>query len=339
MRLSTQISLLVTLITMLACSVLSTVVIRVFHVPSVVLLLVLPIGAVAFFLSLLIAHFCTQPFRDLSLKVAAYRNGDKTVDFNEPSNVVEATRLSHDLNEYITLSEARLDELTSLKERQDTFVSDVAHELRTPLTAISGNAEIMLDPDMPPATRNHFCEIILTESNRLKNLVNSLLELQHISRDSVTDNVTRLNPKAIALEVVDLMQPLTQDKHIQLTVEGEAPDILGNADRLKEALINLVDNAIRHVDDEGNIRIMLSGVKDQSLIAVKDNGCGIGIEDTTLLFKRFFRTDASRARNTGGSGLGLSIVKEIVESFDGTISAYDAPEGGAVFIMSFPSIQ
>ena len=84
---------------------------------------------------------------------------------------------------------------------------------------------------------------------------------------------------------------------------------------------------------------MLSGIKDQTIIAVKDNGCGIGIEDTSLLFKRFFRTDASRARNTGGSGLGLSIVKEIAESFDGTITAYDAPEGGAVFVMSFPSVQ
>lgn len=339
MRLSTQISLLVTLITMLACSVLGTLFIRLFHAPPAALLLIFPIGAGAFFLSLLIAHFCTQPFRDLSTKVAAYRSGDKTVDFTEPSDVLEATRLSRDLNEYITLSEARLDELTSLKERQDTFVSDVAHELRTPLTAISGNAEIMLDPDMPEATRKHFCEIILSEADRLKNLVNSLLELQHISREADTANVTRINPKAIALEVIDLLQPLTQDKHVHLSVEGEAPDVLANADRLKEALINLVDNAIRHVDDDGTIRIMLSGVKDQSLIAVKDNGCGIGIDDTSLLFKRFFRTDSSRARNTGGFGLGLSIVKEIVESFDGTITAYDAPEGGAVFIMAFPAIK
>lgn len=339
MRLSTQISLLVTLVAMLACSVLCTIIIRLFHVPSLTLLLVIPLGAVVFFLSLLIAHFCTQPFRDLSLKVAAYRNGDKTVDFSEPTNVVEANRLSHDLNEYITLSEARLDELTTLKERQDTFVSDVAHELRTPLTAISGNAEIMLDPDMPDSQRMHFCEIILSEASRLRDLVNNLLELQHISRDSVTANITRITPKSIALEVVELMQPLTQDKNIHLSVEGESPDMLGNADRLKEALINLVDNAIRHVDDGGSIRIMLSGVKDQTIIAVKDNGCGIGIEDTSLLFKRFFRTDASRARNTGGSGLGLSIVKEIAESFDGTITAYDAPEGGAVFVMSFPSVQ
>ena len=114
---------------------------------------------------------------------------------------------------------------------------------------------------------------------------------------------------------------------------------MANEDRLKQALINLVDNAIRHVEEGGHVRILLSGVNDNSVVAVKDDGCGIGNIDPVLLFKRFYRGDLSRARNSGGAGLGLAIVKEIVEDFDGTVTAFNAPEGGAVFTMSFPSMH
>ena len=99
----------------------------------------------------------------------------------------------------------------------------------------------------------------------------------------------------------------------------------------------MVDNAIRHVEEGGHIRVLLSGVNNQAIVAVKDDGCGIE-DDPSLLFKRFYRSDASHARNSGGAGLGLAIVKEIVESFDGTVTAFNAPEGGAVFVMAFPAL-
>ena len=113
---------------------------------------------------------------------------------------------------------------------------------------------------------------------------------------------------------------------------------MGNTDRLKQALINLIDNAIRHVEKGGEVKVVLSGVREKTIVAVMDNGCGFGDVDPSLLFRRFYRTDASRARNTGGSGLGLAIVKEIVEAHDGSITAYNAPSGGAVFLMAFPSM-
>ena len=93
----------------------------------------------------------------------------------------------------------------------------------------------------------------------------------------------------VAKDVVDTLEPIAQDKEVTLTVEGAAPDILANDDRLKQALINLVDNAIRHVEVGGHVRIMLSGINDTSVVAVKDDGCGIGDIDPVLLFKRFYR--------------------------------------------------
>ncbi len=107
---------------------------------------------------------------------------------------------------------------------------------------------------------------------------------------------------------------------------------------LPPAIINLTDNACKHVPEGGSVKIMLSGVDDKSIIAVKDNGVGFGDINPSLLFKRFYRTDFSRSRVKGGSGLGLSIVQAIVEGNDGNITAFNDPEGGAVFLIAFPSV-
>lgn len=338
MRLSTQVALLSSLVAVLATAIMAVCAIAFFDASYLVALLVIPIGGLAFFLSLIISVFATQPLRDLLTQIKRYHSGDSTVDFAMESSIKEVSELSANYKTISELADSRLKELTLVKQHQDEFVSNVAHEFRTPLTAISGNAELMLDPDMPPATRNRFCEIILTECKRLKNLTNNLLALQHIKRENQAQVLSRVNMKDIAENIVEFLAPIAQEKDVTLRVEGEAPDILGNTDRLKQALINLIDNAIRHVDVGGKVSVVLSGVREKSIVAVVDNGCGFGDVDPSLLFRRFYRTDASRARNTGGSGLGLAIVKEIVEAHDGSITAYNAPSGGAVFLMAFPSV-
>ena len=322
MRLFTNISFLTALLAIFGSSVTAAIAVLAFGCSRFILAFIIPVSCLCYFLSLLIEHFIAQPLTELAQKTRAYREGDQ---------------LSEDFRELNHAYEAKLDELSKVQDRQDSFVSDVAHEFRTPLTAISGNAELMLDPDMPQSTREHFCEIILSESERLKKLTNSLLALQHAKEGVPAAALKRLDIAPVAQEVVEMLEPIAQDKNVTLSVEGAAPDILGNTDRLKQAIINLVDNAIRHVEEGGHVRVLLSGVNNQAIVAVKDDGCGIE-DDPSLLFKRFYRSDASRARNSGGAGLGLAIVKEIVESFDGTVTAFNAPEGGAVFVMAFPAL-
>lgn len=339
MRLSTQVALLSSLVAVFATAAMAICAIIFFDASYFVALLIIPIGGLAFFLSLIISVFATQPLRDLLTRIKAYRQGDNTVTFTMESEISEISELAESYRALSELSENRLKELALVKQHQDEFVSNVAHEFRTPLTAISGNAELMLDPDMPPSTRKRFCEIILTECERLKSLTNNLLALQHIKRDDKSQILSRVNIKDIAESVVEFLAPIAQEKEVNLHVEGEAPDILGNTDRLKQAFINLIDNAIRHVEVCGEVTVVLSGMREKSIVAIIDNGCGFGDIDPSLLFRRFYRTDTSRARNTGGSGLGLAIVKEIVESHDGSITAYNAPSGGAVFLMAFPSVM
>lgn len=339
MRLFTHISFLTTLLAFMASALVALIAVLAFGCSPLVLGLVIPVSCVAYFISLIIAHFISSPLKELAEKMTRYREGDKSITFESDNTIKEVDDLSAEIADYVAVYEARIDELTSLKNRQNEFVSDVAHEFRTPLTAISGNAELMLDPDMPQATREHFCEIILTEAERLKKLTNQLLALQHAQEGSAPSEIKRINIKTIANDVVDMLEPLAADKNVELIVTGEAPDILGSTDRLKQALINLVDNAIRHVEENGRVRVVLSGLSGQAVVAVEDNGCGFGDIDPNLLFKRFYRTDSSRARNSGGAGLGLAITKEIVESHDGDITAFNNAEGGATFVMAFPAVQ
>lgn len=338
MRIFTHISLLATLLAILASSVVVALAIVLYDADITFALYLFPLSCFIYFLSFIIARFVSEPLKELVLKVRAYRDGDQSVSFEPTGKIHEIDELSATIQDSIVIHEARLNELITLKKRQDAFISDVAHELRTPLTAISGNAELMLDPDMPAETRQHFCEIILAESERLKKLTNNLLALQHAQESAPVAAIERINIKVLAQEVIDILEPIAQEKNVTLSVEGEAPDVLGVPDRIKQALINLVDNAIRHVNEAGHVHVILSGVNQQTIVAVRDDGCGFGDIDPSLLFKRFYRTDSSRARNSGGAGLGLAIVKEIVEAHDGNVTAFNTPGGGATFVMAFPSI-
>jgi two-component system OmpR family sensor kinase len=299
----------------------------------------IPIACVVFLISLAIGSFIGKPLSDLRAKIKAYRAGDTSVSFEPGESLQEADDLAGDFKDLLDSSYAQAADLSRREKQQMQFVGDVAHELRTPLTAIHGNAELLADPDLPPAMREKFTHTILTESERLTHLVNDLLSLQHIEGDSYVMNFKRVNLRPVAQEAVDALAPVLDACGANVEITGEAPDVLGNRDRLKEVVSNLVDNASRFIEPGGHIKIELYGVKDNSVIAVKDDGTGFGDVDPKMLFERFYRTDFSRARNTGGSGLGLAIVKSIVEAHDGTVEAYNLPEGGACFMVAIPSID
>jgi len=176
------------------------------------------------------------------------------------------------------------------------------------------------------------------ESERLSRLVNDLLALQHIEDGTRSLDLARVNLHDLAQSVLDALRPVLDERQANARVEGEAPDVLGDRDQLRQVISNLVDNASRFIEPGGHIVVELFGMRGNSIITVKDDGTGFGDIDPKLLFERFYRTDASRARGTGGTGLGLSIVKSIVEAHDGTVEAVNLPEGGACFIVAIPSI-
>ena len=324
---------------LLASSLILFVCTILYGLPWQTFLLLVPASFLTFVLSLIIGYFLAEPLRLLLRKTRAYRAG-VPVSFKPEGRLHEADELSESMATLVSKLESQRADLDRETRRQSEFVSDVAHELRTPLTAIRGNAEILQDPDLPPSMREKFTNIIVSESERLSHLVNDLLTLQRIENDAnPADEMERVNLRSIAADVVDALHPILVERQANVAIVGEAPDVLGNSDRLKEALTNLVENASRFIDPGGRITIDLCGLHGNSVVQVKDDGTGFGDIDPNLLFGRFFRADTSRARNTGGTGLGLAIVKSIVEGHDGTVEAVNLPEGGACFIIAIPSIE
>lgn len=298
----------------------------------------IPAGFVVFGVSLLIGHFLAQPLRDLHRKIVAMKQGDASVDFAPAGNLYEADVLSHDFQRLCGTAKSQRSDLVTKQQRQTAFISDVAHELRTPLTAIRGNAEILQDPDLPPELHQKFCQTIVNEAERLTRLSNDLLTLQHIEEETMPLELARVNLKDIARNAVDALASTLREREANVKITGEAPDVLGNADRLKQVVMNLVENASRFIDAGGHVEISLYGLDDKSFMAVKDDGPGFGNTDPKLLFDRFYRADSSRTRGTGGTGLGLAIVKSVVEAHDGTVVAFNRPEGGACFLVALPAL-
>lgn len=231
-----------------------------------------------------------------------------------------------------------INEMRSEEARQAQFVSDVSHEIRTPLTAIRGAAETLLEGDVPEEMQQRFLEQIIKECDRLTRLANDLLTLQRAEGESM--ELTRINLRAIADNCALLMQGLVEERGVDLTVVGEAPDVNGNADALNQILVNLIENASRFAGEDGHVRVEITCNEGHSVIAVKDDGPGFGDESPEHLFDRFYRADQSRARfkGSGNSGLGLAIVKALAEAMGGTVQAANLPGHGAVFIVAIPSL-
>jgi two-component system OmpR family sensor kinase len=301
-------------------------------------LLLIPATIVVFFLSLVVGYFFTDPLRILEQTTSAFISSGSPLQFTAKGQLFEADRLSENFEELAEVAKAQQTNLMLKEKRRTAFISDVAHELRTPLTAIHGNGEMLLDPNLPPELHDKFCNIIINESERLGRLTNDLLTLQQIENDAALTQLERINLHNLAREVLDILAHTLRDRGANTQVVGEAPDVLGNADRLKQVISNLVDNASRFIAPDGHVTVELFGMKGNAIIAVKDDGEGFGDIDPQLLFDRFYRTDTSRSRNTGGAGLGLSIVKSIVEAHDGTVEAINLPDGGACFIVALPAI-
>ncbi|MCL2631773.1 MAG: HAMP domain-containing histidine kinase [Coriobacteriia bacterium] len=284
-----------------------------------------------------------HPLNDLQSKVQRLAQGDYSVRFEEDGLQRRFTpqvisHLANSLDRVGAQVRSSMAELVAEGHRQTQFVSDVSHEIRTPLTAIRGAAETMMDEDISYEDRVRFCENIVRESERLTRLAADLMILQRIEGDGEIV-LKRVNLQDVVRDALDLLEPLFEERIVNISSSGEAPDVLGDPDRLQQIVVNLLDNASRHVSEDGHVHIELSGIRGHSVITVSDDGPGFGDVDPARLFDRFYRGDRSRARVTGGTGLGLTIVKTIVSSMDGTVEAVNLPGGGACFIVAIPSLS
>lgn len=225
--------------------------------------------------------------------------------------------------------------LHRLENIRRDFVANVSHELKTPITGIKGSVETLIDGAMErPEDAARFLNIIAKQADRLNAIIDDLLDLSRIEQGE-TEKAMALIPspiRAVLQAAVHACEIKAQEKSIELVLSCD-PDILAeiNSPLLEQAVINLVDNAIKYSDAGGTIWIEGRSDGRQTQIQVRDQGCGIDREHLPRLFERFYRVDKARSRRAGGTGLGLSIVKHIVNAHHGRVTVESVPGQGSTF--------
>ena len=232
--------------------------------------------------------------------------------------------------------------LQAVYEKQAEFVSNASHELATPLTTIKGFAETLLmeEISMDAEMRKKFLNIILQESERMQALLRDLLQMARFDSEEYRKSITveSFVPADILSEVREEFLPRAQERKLQLGViwTKEPMAIMANKDWLKQVLVNLLENALKYTPENGAISVTYDHNDKYAIFTVHNTGEGIGAQDASRIFDRFYRIDKARTRQVGGTGLGLSIVKFIVEMFGGEISVSSKPGEGVAFIFTVP---
>jgi len=294
-----------------------------------------------------LAHKALKPVDHITQTARMITSQNLNQRITPPKVKDEISRLIETLNEMIS----RLDQ--SFRQIKQ-FSSDASHELKTPLTILKGEVEVTLRKERSLQEYQQTLKSNLEEINRMSQIVEDLLLLSRADIGEIGLNREDINLPEILNEVVTQMDILAKSKRLRLSASNHRQDIhmFGDALRIRELFINLIENGIKYTEEGGSIHVTLSkeyeplarngsggaeAVKEEFVkIIVSDTGIGITKEDQERIFNRFFRVDKARSREEGGSGLGLSICKWIVEAHQGEIKVESELGRGSSFIVKLP---
>ena len=227
-------------------------------------------------------------------------------------------------------------ELGSMENLRQDFISNVSHEIQSPLTSISGFAALLKNETISPQQREHYIEVIETEAKRLSKLSDNLLKLS-----SLESNVEPLTKAPFSLDKqlqnsVLMLEPQWANKNLDLSLALDKINYTGDRELLTQVWINLLHNAIKFTPEGGEIRVTLTGTSQEIICCIADTGSGFSEEDQIHIFERFYKADKARDRSLGGNGLGLSLVKKIIELHGGRIIAESQLGKGSTFTVTLP---
>ena len=247
-----------------------------------------------------------------------------------PDTRDEIERLSSALNQMIR----RLDEGFQHTQR---FFADASHEMRTPLTIIQGELERIIENSATGPDLRDLAGSALEEAERLKNIVEGLFALSRLDAGEAQRSSASFDFAELASTTSDQMGLLAEDKQISVSCHcADGVQVQGDRARLKQVVVNLLDNAIKYTPAGGHIDVCVASREGRAILSVSDNGIGIPAEAIPNIFERFFRVDKARSRELGGAGLGLSIVKSICAAHDGRVEVESREGIGSRFTVELP---
>ncbi|MFK9120390.1 ATP-binding protein [Peribacillus frigoritolerans] len=231
------------------------------------------------------------------------------------------------------------EDLKHLKGERSEFLASISHELRTPLTYIKGYADVSRRKDIDETIRNQYLSIIYEETKKLSDMIKDLFDLAKLDKNTFVINRIEVELCSFLHAIYEKMLPAFTENGMGLIVECKKNvNVLIDPMRFEQVIFNLLDNAIKYSNPNTQTSISVKSDKGMVLLIIKDEGHGIPKADLPYIFDRFYRVDKSRSRDTGGSGLGLSIVKELIEAQDGKIEIKSEQGKGTAFFISLKEL-
>ena len=270
----------------------------------------------------------TRRLRRIMISMRIIREGDYTHKVKMGGND-ELTILGDEFNDLA-------ERLRVSEQKRSNFVSDASHELKTPLASIKLLSDSILQNDMDVGTIKEFVQDIGNEADRLNRMTQKLLSLSRIETQEDSDcEIVYMQPTVD--RVFRMLSRIADENGIHIEKEViQDSSILVIEDDLYQIIFNLVENGIKYNTPNGKLTLTLERKEDNAILKVRDTGMGIPPESLTHVFERFYRVDKARARKTGGSGLGLSIVRNMVERNGGKITVESTVGVGSLFTLTFP---
>ncbi len=289
-----------------------------------VVILALPLSLL---LASLIARQISRPLITVNRLTKKVAQGDYSQQIELVTPITEISELIQSVNELTQ----RLGKQDALRKQMST---NIAHEIRTPLTTLQGNVEAMIDGiwDITPERLQTCHEEIL----RLTRLVTSIERISRLEEQQEPLIKGSFDLLKLSRQIADNFRAVVNEKELTLKIQGHSTFINADKDQLSQVLTNLLSNAIKFTPTKGAITLTITSQKNEATLIIRDNGIGMSTAETPLIFDRFYMVDPARNQSVDGQGIGLTIVKSIVDAHGGTISVESSPQSGTSFTIILP---
>lgn len=286
-----------------------------------------------FFAVWIFSYRMVKPLRQMSTATKAFGNGDFSVRVNSERD--------DEIGELAAAFNNMANSISNMEGMRRSFIANVSHELKTPMTTISGFIDGILDGTIPPDKQDHYLKIVSDEIKRLSRLVKSMLDLSRIDSGEMKLNPTKFDLTETVCSTLLTFEQLIDEKHIEIRGLDEAGPlyVYGDKDLLHQVTYNLIENAVKFTNDGGYIAFALTDTIDRAFVSIENSGMGISQEDLHMIFDRFYKTDKSRSHDKNGMGLGLYLVKTIIQLHGGDISVQSIENQYCRFEFHIPKPQ
>lgn len=268
-----------------------------------------------------------KPIRSLSEGANLVAKGDFTIQIKEHHKIYEINEMARNFNTMVA-------ELASIETLRNDFIANVSHEFKTPLSTIEGYVTLLQSEDLTSEQKQNYITIIMSSTRQLSNLTSNILKISKLeNQERILDKSWFSLDEQIRQSLL-LLESKWAEKDINLELELSSISFYGNEELMMQVFINLIDNAIKFTPKKGQIQINAYQTPEEVIISISDNGMGISNEDRLHIFEKFYQSD--KARLSEGNGLGLTLVKHIMDLFGGKIKVNSEDGMGTTFLLSFP---